>query len=251
MTIQVLLRLFSMLLLAAGVQSAALAADVDPARLLQLSDQARGGGLPGLVWEVKATNSGSQANEEEGMRLLIKAIDNASLAETLEPLRSKGGRMLQVERNMWLTKPGLKKPVPISPRQRLTGQAAIGDIAATNYVRDYTPRLLREEAQGGEPCVVLELVAKRQQATYDRLLYWVSQARGVGVRAEFFSLSGKRLKTAQFEYGNKIQVQGKSIAFISRMSIADELTDARTVLEYSQVRVKALAPAEFDVGHLE
>ena len=230
----------------------ALAADPDPVHLLKLSDQARGGGLPGLVWEVSAHNSGSQANEEEGpMRLLIKAVDNSSLAETLEPLRSKGARMLQVERNMWLTKPGLKKPIPISPRQRLTGQAAIGDIAATNYVRDYTPRLLREESLNGERCHVLELSANNQRATYDRLLYWVSQTRGVGLRAEFFSLSGKRLKTAQFEYGNKVQLQGRSIAFVSRMSIADELTDARTTLDYAQVRVRNLSPAEFDVGHLE
>jgi hypothetical protein len=67
--------------------------------------------------------------------LRLKAADNASLAEYLEPLRSKGSRILQVGRNMWFTKPGLRKPVAISPRQRLTGQAAIGDIAATNYTQ--------------------------------------------------------------------------------------------------------------------
>ena len=77
------------------------------------------------------------------MRLLIKAAGEASLVETLAPLNSKGARMLQVERNMWLTKPGLKKPVPISPRQRLSGQAAIGDIAATNYAKDYSAAFLR------------------------------------------------------------------------------------------------------------
>ncbi len=230
----------------------ATAADPDPVQLLKRSDQARGGGLAGITWEIRSQNSGSQANEDDPpMRLSIKAVDNASLAETLEPLRSKGARMLQVERNMWLTKPGLKKPVPISPRQRLTGQAAIGDIAATNYVRDYTPKLLREEAVNGERCYVLELSANTRQATYERLLYWISASRGVGVQAEFHSLSGKKLKSAQFEYGNRIEVQGRSVLFISRMLISDALTDAKTTLDYSRISVKAIPASEFDVSHLE
>jgi len=230
----------------------ALAAGPDPVQLLKSSDQARGGGLPGLTWEIRSRNSGGTANEDDPpMRLLIKAVDNASLAETLEPLRSKGGRMLQVDRNMWLTKPGLKKPVAISPRQRLTGQAAIGDIAATNYVRDYSPKLLREESVRGERCWVLELTATGRQATYDRVLYWVSAPRGTGVQAEFLSLSGKKLKSAQFDYGNHIELQGRTAPFISRMVISDALTDAKTTLEYDHVVVKAVPASEFDVSHLQ
>lgn len=230
--------------------TASLRAEPDPTALLKRSDQARGGGLPGLVWEVHVLNTGSGADDQD-MRLRIKAVDTSSVAETLEPLRSQGAKMLQVERNMWLTKPGLKKPVPISARQRLTGQAAIGDIAATNYVRDYSAKLLREEMVGKERCYVLELSANNRQATYDRLLYWISIGRGVGVRAEFYSLSGKRLKNAEFEYANWVAVQGKSIPFISRMAIADDLTDARTTLTYTHTKVQAISPAEFDVGHLE
>lgn len=103
--------------------------------LLAVSDQARAGGLPGLVWDVHVTNTGSSVIDNDPSVLRLKAADNASLAEYLEPLRSKGSRILQVGRNMWFTKPGLRKPVAISPRQRLTGQAAIGDIAATNYTQ--------------------------------------------------------------------------------------------------------------------
>ena len=229
-----------------------LAAAPDPAQLLQRSDQARGGGLAGLVWEIRSSNSGSQANADDPpMRLLIKAAHDASLAETLEPLRSKGARMLQVERNMWLTKPGLKKPVPISPRQRLTGQAAIGDIAATNYAEDYNGTFLREEAVAGERCYLLQLAAKTRQATYDRVLYWISMARGTAVQAEFQSLSGKKLKSAQFTYDNRIEAQGRTLPFVSRMVISDALTDARTTLEYSHIAVKAVPASVFDVSHLE
>jgi hypothetical protein len=230
----------------------ALAAAPDPAQLLRHSDQARGGGLPGLTWEIRSRNSGSQARDDDPpMRLLVKAVDDASLVETLEPLRSKGARMLQLDRNMWLTKPGLKKPVPISPRQRLTGQAAIGDIAATHYARDYGARLAREETVRGERCWLLELTATARQATYDRVLYWVSASRGTAVQAEFQSLSGKKLKSAQFDYGNRIELQGRTIPFISRMVISDALTDAQTTLEYSRIVVKPVPASEFDVSHFE
>ena len=229
-----------------------LAAAPDPAQLLQRADQARGGGLPGLVWEIRLHNSGSQTNEDDPpMRLLIKAAGEASLVETLEPLNSKGARKLQVERNMWLTKPGLKKPVPISPRQRLSGQAAIGDIAATNYAKDYSAAFLREEAVDGERCYLLQLAAKTRQSTYDRVLYWISAERGTAVQAEFQSLSGKKLKSAQFDYGNHLEAQGRTVPFVSRMVISDALTDAKTTLEYSRIVVKAVPASTFDVSHLE
>ena len=139
----------------------------------------------------------------------------------------------------------------ISPRQRLTGQAAIGDIAATNYAKDYQARYLRQEDVGDEPCHVLELTASSRQTTYDRITYWISVRRGVGVQADFLSLSGKKLKSAQFEYGNSLNIHGKTVLFVSRMAIADALSDARTTLVYSRISARAIPSSEFDVGNLQ
>lgn len=238
------------LILGLGASWPALA-EPDAAQLLRSSDLARGGGLPGLIWEVQASNSGTGADEQRDQRLRIKAVDTASVAEVIDPPSSKGARILQVERNMWMTKPGLKKPVAISPRQRLSGQAAIGDVAATHYAKDYQARYLREEAVDGEPCHVLELTANARQTTYDRITYWISVRRQVGLKADFLSLSGKRLKSAQFEYGNTVSVNGQSIPFVSQMVISDATTDARTVLHYSHVKVHAVPAAEFDVANLQ
>lgn len=226
------------------------AAARDAAELLKLSDQARGGGLPGLLWNVDILTT-SNGEQSSAMKMRIKAADNSSVAETLEPIRSKGGKMLQVGRNMWLSKPGLKKPLSISPRQRLTGQAAIGDIAATNYVRDYTARVVKEDSIADEECYVLELKAVNNQATYDRLYYWISKARGVAIHAEFLSLSGKRLKVANFQYDNTIQVDNKRTPFISKMTISDALTDSTTTLRYEGVKVQPIPASEFAVSGLE
>lgn len=223
----------------------------DPLELLRQADKARGGGLPGLRWQVLATSSGSvQSDADSVFTLTVKATTDASLAEILAPGRSKGTKMLQAGRNMWLSKPGLKKPIPISPRQRLTGMAATGDIAATNFAKDYSASLLREELLGGELCHVLELTATSHQSTYDRLLYWISVQSGLGLQASFLSLSGKPLKNAEFSYDNSISVDGKKYPFISKMRISDALTDFRTTLEYSQVQILVLPATDFDVNNL-
>ena len=217
--------------------------------ILEQSDRARGGGLPGIEWEIKlASRDGSKVGEPQ--RLRVKAVNKASVAETLEPVRFKGSKLLQVGRNMWLTRPGLSKPIPISARQRMSGQASNGDIAATNYAKDYEAELLREEAVKGEACYVLDLKAKHRRTTYDKIRYWISKKRGVGIKAEFLSLSGKLLKTAHFDYDNSIQYKGKRVAFISRMMIRDALIDAETVMEFSTVKVKKVRASEFDLGQL-
>ncbi|MDR3158328.1 MAG: outer membrane lipoprotein-sorting protein [Zoogloeaceae bacterium] len=224
----------------------------DVAALVENADQARGGGFPGLIWDVHAVSVGAPGDDPiPDYRLRVKATMMASLAEILEPANNKGGKMLQIDRNMWMTKPNLKKPVAISPRMRLTGQAAIGDIAATNYTQDYTARLVREEACGDEACHVLELTANTKRSTYDRVTYWISKSRGLAVQAEFLTPSGKLLKSARFEYDNSITIKGKKIAFMSRMIITDALSDAHTTLTYSNIRVQEIAAAEFDVANLQ
>jgi hypothetical protein len=238
------------LLIPFALWSATSFAAPDAQWLLQHADRARGGGLPGIVWEIKLTSrDGSKVSDEQ--RLEVRAVEDASVAETLEPARFKGSKLLQVGRNMWLTRVGLSKPIPISPRQRLSGEASNGDIAATNYVKDYNATLAGEDKIDGEACYILELTAKHKRATYDRVRYWVSVKREVGVQAEFYSLSGKLLKTAKFSYDNAVEYQGKRAPFVSKMTIRDALIDAETTMNFGTVKVRAIPAAEFDLGQMQ
>jgi hypothetical protein len=222
----------------------------DAHSILKDSDQARGGGLPGIVWEIRLQSRDGERMDEP-QRILVKAVDDSSVAETQEPVRFKGSKILQVQRNMWMTRPGLSKPIPISPRQRMSGQASNGDIAATNYAGDYEAQMSGIETLDGEECYVLDLSAKHKRTTYDKIRYWVSVKRVVGVKAEFYSVSGKLLKTARFDYVNAIEHEGRRIPFISRTTIRDALVDAETVMEFGTVKVKKVAASEFDLGQMQ
>ena len=222
----------------------------DAQSIVKQADRARGGGQPGIVWDIRLTSrDGDKIGEAQ--RLQVRAVDDASVAEVFEPLRSKGVKLLQVDHNMWLTRPGLSKPIPISPRQKMSGQASNGDIAATNYAADYDAKLVLEEKTDGELCYVLDLSARHKRTTYDKIRYWVSVAREVGVKAEFYSISGKLLKTATFKYDNTIQFGGINIPFVSSMVIKDALIDAETTMKFGAVKVRKIPSSEFDLGQMQ
>jgi hypothetical protein len=229
--------------------SPALAADVDPDRILAESDRARGGGLPGVEWHLKLTSTDPE--NEDLRELAVKAVGDNSLATTVYPPRLKRAMLLQVERNMWYGRPDLRKPISISPRQKMTGQAANGDIASTNYYGEYTPTILREERVGEEDTYVLDLVGKNKWVTYDRIVYWVSKKRLVAVKAEFYTVSGKLIKTATFEHDNSIVYANRTSPFVSRIEIRDAINKANfSVLEYSDVKVRPLTAADFHISVL-
>jgi hypothetical protein len=71
------------------------------------------------------------------------------------------------------------------------------------------------------------------------------------VKAEFYSVSGKRFKSAVFEYQNRVDFKGKQIPFVSKMTIADALNEGNvTTLEYSNIRVTKIPAAEFNADLL-
>ncbi len=246
------MRFFIALIMGLVISSAALplwASDVDAMQILRQSDAARGGGLPGIKWEVGLVAiEGGKTIEQ---RLTVQAKSNDSLVEFFHPPKIRGQKILTVERNMWFIKPGLRRPTPISARQRLLGQAANGDVAATNYAEDYQAKLTGEEIIDGEICYRLELTAREPHVTYDRIDYWVSKSKMVGVKADFYTVSGRIFKTALFEYGNEINYQGQSLPFVSKMVIFDKVnTQDKTTLAYSDIRVESLPPQTFNLQFL-
>ena len=233
----------ALLALLAGVTHAA----PDAKEILLQADMARGGGLPVLTWSIELESRDEEGEQKRSMT--VKADANNNIVEFLAPEKVKGQQMVMQGRNMWFVRPGLSKPVPMSPRQRLIGMASNGDVASTNYSGDYSARLLKEDNIHNEDCYLLELNAASKGVTYDRILYWVSKKRGVGVKAEYYTLSGKLFKFAEFEYGNDIRHEGKKIPFVSKMTIHDAIDQSKvTTLSYGTIKVIKIDPAMFNLN---
>lgn len=223
-------------------------AEPDVVEILRTADHARGNS-EGLIWTLDLTSL--EGEKTRSMTVEVKTRGYDFLSETRSPAKYKGQKLLMVSGNMWFHKPGLSKPVPIAPRQRLMGQAAYGDIAATNYAEDYEGDIVGEESVDGEPCLVFALKARERNATYDSVRYWVSVERGVGVRGEYFTVSGKLIKTARMTYGDVTKSDGSVKPFVSTIVITDAiLQDNVTTLEFRDPKFEKLPDRLFNVNLL-
>jgi hypothetical protein len=189
--------------------------------ILAAADQARGN-VNGIAWEVGIE---TMENDRVTDNLVydIKARGFNVAGVSMAPPKYRGNKILMLNTSMWFYKSGLSKPVPISLRQKLLGDASYGDIASTNYAEHYEATTLPDEEVDGEPCYVFDLKAKADKVTYDRIRYWVAKSRQVGVKAEYFTVSGKKFKSAAMTYDNQVNLGGKARPFLSRITLRGEL----------------------------
>jgi outer membrane lipoprotein-sorting protein len=156
--------------------------------------------------------------------------------------------MLMKGRDLWLFLPNVSQPVRLSLAQRLTGQVANGDIARANFTGDYNPKLLAGERIGNEEYYVLDLSAADRGVTYQRVKYWVRRSNFWPYKAEFYSMSGRLLKTCQYE--NFTELGGKVRP--TRLVMTDALREGeRSLLDYSGLRLRELPDKIFTKEYLK
>jgi outer membrane lipoprotein-sorting protein len=221
---------------------------LDSKEILLHADEARGN-LEGVQWKVHIHSLENGRVDERDLDVKAKAYD--FVANLTAPPKVKGQKLLMIDRNMWFVKLGVKKPVPIAPKQKLIGGAAYGDIAATNYSDEYKALPLEDQTLEGEGCHVFDLVANDKKATYERIKYWVSKKRLVGVKAEYYTVSGKMFKSALFEYDYDVQLGGKPHPFISKMTITDAIINTNvTTMNFSEPKLVNVPDSAFDLNLL-
>lgn len=217
--------------------------------LLKSSDQGRGGITDGVQWEAEIQTF--ENGEESTRGFTVKAKLSDAYVEATSPAKNKNEIFLFNDRQMWFFKPSLKKPVSISARQKLSGQASNGDIASTNYARDYKPTLEKTEVINGEKFYVLLLKATAKNLTYDQIRYWVSDKTKLAARADFLTLQGKTFKIGQLEYKNKITLKGKTYPFVSQLTITDaKFNKNKSIIKYAKPQAVEHSDSIFNINNL-
>lgn len=229
------------------VQAAQSAPNVNA--LMKLSDRYRGGLAVGVTWKIEI--SSIEDGDETVTSYNVRAKGVNALAECFRPPRCKGEVVLFNNRNLWFIRPGVKKPVAISARQRLSGQAANGDIASTNYARDYSASFVREEKVNGIESYLLDLKARHKSVTYDKIRYWIAKKQKLALKAEFLTINGELFKSATFEYKNALVSQGKKIPFVSEMRIVDAaFPENVTTIKYESPREESHDDSIFNINNV-
>ena len=195
---------------------------------------------------LKITSCIEDAVDEVG--LFHAYIDGADKSLVLaKAYRTPNMKILYVEENMWVHLPGSRRPIRITPIQRLMGQASNGDVARAGYSGDYQAESIGQEKVLNEDCVKILLTAKKPSATYHKIVMHVRRSDYRPVRAEYYLLSGKHYKTARFDTFRMID--GHPI--LAKMTIFDEIRPGHfTIFEYEEIVEKSLPERYFNKNYL-
>jgi len=171
-----------------------LAAAPDAETILRKADEAVLGETAAytLVMTVKRPRKDDRVVEMKG----FKKGDAQGLVRYTAPPKERGTAYLRSGESTWLFLPSAEKVVRVGAKQNFGGgDFSNADIFRLSLVLDYTPVLVGEEEAEGQRCYKLDLKAKDRSVAYDRVLYWVrSDGTFFPVRAEYFTISGKKLK---------------------------------------------------------
>ena len=226
------LLIISLVALLVGAQS--LAAEVDPERLLQEADDWRWPLDAGKVaTRVQAYKSG-ELDKERSYLVYLLPSERRSLVLFQHQLEA-GQKLLQSEENFWIVLPRSKRPVRITPMQKLMGEASVGDISTMTFSGDYAATLQPSCAFEDVACWELDLRSQRKGTTYDRVLLKVAQDDSRPLAADFFLASGKQAKSATFSFS-------ASERRILSMRLQDNIQPAKSTL----VEYLSLEPGEVD-----
>lgn len=232
---------------AAAATEKQVAADSLARSILEKADEIR---FPAEGFQVDVFISSSapdQDTEKRRYRILSKGNEN-TVVMILEPASERGQIMLMKERDLWVFMPNVSQPIRLGLAQRLTGEVANGDLARANFSGDYNPTILRTEKVNGEDHYVLELIAADRGVTYHRILLWVNKATYRPLKAEFYTLSNRLMKTCSYE--NYRDMTGKSRP--SRLVMADALRPGeKSVLDYENMKLRDLPDKIFSKDYLK
>lgn len=138
------------------------------------------------------------ADAKSAQRWRVRARENGDARVEGLSAKEAGRAVLLLGEQMWLLLPTAKRPVKVTPQQRLLGAAAGGDVARTRFAEDYRVAGSTEADLEGKACLRLELEALRPSTSFRRAFLWVT-AQGVPLRGEFHLLSGKLAKRVRFD----------------------------------------------------
>lgn len=194
---------------------------------------------------VKSSSDG-QSTDERRFRVLSRGNEN-TIVMTLEPATDRGQALLMRGRDLWIFMPSVSQPVRLSLAQRLTGQVANGDLARANFAGDYSPRIVGRDTINGQPTLALDLTAVDRGVTYAKVKYWVSEKDGRPVKAEFYALSGRLLKTCRYEEFREMAGRVRP----TRLVMEDALKKGDvSVLTYDSMSVRDLPERMFTREYL-
>jgi len=143
----------------------------------------------------------------------------------------RGQKVLMLDDKFWIVMPRSRRPIRITPTQKLLGEASTGDIATMTWSDDYDGEIIEAVDINQIPCLKLDLRSIRKGTTYARIELYVAQDGYWPVEANLYMASGKLAKQASFALAN---VDGR--LQVTAQTLIDKIQRQRdTVIRYLSI----------------
>ena len=220
---------------------------LSPEEILIKANEARDIMETGVEWKINILVRNGQGEQSISAIGKVRGSFSVTIVETPENL--KGTRIYIAKDKLWFWKPGQNLPIPITKQQKLMGPAAYGDILSTDYAKNYSAELIGEEIIDNRLSWIFSLKAFRNDVAYSAIKYWIDQQDYLGIKAEFFTASGKIVKSAKMKYDNHVVQNGNIIPFISEITITEEqLKFEEVILTFSDPILKEIPDEVFNLN---
>jgi outer membrane lipoprotein-sorting protein len=138
-----------------------------------------------------------------------------SFTEYLAPPREKGTKMLKLGDQLWTYSPSTDRTILISGH--MLRQSVMGsDLSYEDMMEDpflqniYNAEIVGTDTLSNRPVWILDLKAKKEDASYDKCKLWVDKERFIPLKENLYAKSGKLLKT--IDINEVMNVDGRWVA---------------------------------------
>ena len=165
------------------------------------------------------------------------------------PEVNKGQGYLREDDNVWFYDPTSRKFSHSSVKENLqNSEAKNSDFTANSMAEDYAIQKVTEGMVGKYPVWILDLKAKTNEVSYDRLLLYIRKDKTMTLKEEAYSVNGRLMRTTL--YPKYLTLEGKLLP--SQILIVDEINKGeKSQITMAEQSVEKLPDKVFTKTFLE
>jgi len=165
------------------------------------------------------------------------------------PEVNKGQGYLREDDNVWFYDPTSRKFSHSSIKENLQNtEAKNSDFTVSSLLDDYTIQKISEGSIGKYPVWILDLKARTNEVSYERVLLYVRKDKTMTLKREDYSVNGRLMRTTL--YPKYVSLEDKLLP--SQILIVDEINKGeRSQITMAEQSVEKLPDKVFSKAFLE
>lgn len=183
---------------------------------------------------------------------LLRSSGSALRVDVESPAARAGEVLLYANGRWWFSRPGLRRPAPVSAGQVLGARAATADLVLLldGFSENYKIESQSTDTLDGQAAQRLDLVAATPEADWPSLRVWLTGTPARIGQVAVISAGGKVSRTARIAWDQSVASASGKRPFPSVVTLTDGAGKALATLTYGAPTAAPLDDALFDPARL-